>query len=231
LPAGWCEGTIVTPYGSAKIFSMAEYAVGNIDDLAMVLSRVERCPTAFVVRGRPIARIDRNNALRRVVPRKNKDGTVEHATLEAAPRHWIALDFDSIECPSWLDPVHEPDQTVELLVSKMPDEFHGATCRWQFTSGQQIKPGIRMRLFFWSDRPLADWELKDWLGEQLPKANTPKHQWPRRYPVDPSIFAPGQPIHVAQPLFQGMPDPVPIRSGIWRGDRDSITAPLIVRPV
>jgi hypothetical protein len=34
-------------------------------------------------------------------------------------------------------------------------------------------------------------------------------------------------IYVAKPTFVGMPDPVPFRSGVWRGDRDAITPPMI----
>jgi len=147
--------------------------------------------------------------------RKAKDGTVEPATLEPVARHWIPLDLDSIACPGSLDPVHEPDRAVEHVVALLPEEFHGATCWWAFTSGQGVKDGIRIRLFYWADRPLADWELKQWLGDS---------------PVDPSIFSPTQPIYVAKPLFVGMPDPVPIRSGIWRGDRDEITPPIIEKP-
>jgi hypothetical protein len=82
------------------------------------------------------------------------------------------------------------------------------------TSSQQIKPGIRMRLFFWSDVPLADRQLKQWLAQ---------------YPVDQAIFSPAQPIYVARPIFDGVPEPVPLRSGLRRGDRDAITLPTITK--
>jgi hypothetical protein len=137
---------------------------------------------------------------------------IEPATIEPAAHHWIPLDLDSIDCPDWLDPVHEPDRTVEYVVCQLPEVFHGATCWWSFTSGQGLKSGIRIRLFFWAERELADWQLKAWLTG---------------YTVDQTIFAPAQPIYLARPIFIGMPDPVPIRSGIWRGDRDLITPPAI----
>ena len=73
---------------------------------------------------------------------------------------------------------------------------------------------ISLRLFFWSDGSLADWQLKQWLADA---------------PVDHSIFSPAQAIYVARPIFVDMPDPVPFRSGIWRGDRDAITPPVIER--
>jgi hypothetical protein len=72
--------------------------------------------------------------------------------------------------------------------------------------------------------------LKAWLGERVPIAGLPRSAWRPRFPVDLSIFAPAQPIYVAKPLFVGMPDPVPIRSGVWRGDRDAITPPAIEKP-
>src|SRR5262249_55232052 len=127
-----------------------------------------------------------------------------------AARQWIALDCDRMACPDWLEPVFEPDRTVEYVVSRLPAEFHDATCWGQFTASQQIKPGISMRLFFWADRPLSDTELKTWLADS---------------PVDHAIFSPAQPIYVARPISVGMPDPVPYRSGVWHGDRDESRRP------
>ncbi len=214
LPPG-ATRPVIEAYGKAAYFSISEAPVSGIDDLAAVLNSVELRQTSFLVRGKPAEGIDRRNARRRLHARIGKDGTVEPATLGPVARHWIPLDLDSIACPDWLDPIHEPDQAVEHVVDLLPEEFHGTTCWWAFTSGQGVKDGIRIRLFYWADRPLADWELKQWLCDS---------------PVDHSIFAPAQPIYVAKPLFVDMPDPVPIRSGIWRGDRDAITPPVIEKP-
>jgi hypothetical protein len=229
LPPGATK-PVIEAYGRAAHFGIWEAPVSGVDDLAALLSTVELRPTSFLVRGKTAAGVDRRNAKRRLHARKAKDGTVEPATIEGAARHWIPLDFDSIACPDWLDPVHEPDRAVEHVVGLLPEEFHGATCWWAFTSGQSVKGGIRIRLFFWADRALADWELKAWLGERVPIAGRSRSAWPRRFPVDLSIFAPAQPIYVARPVFVGMPDPVPTRSGIWRGDRDAITPPEIEKP-
>ena len=207
-----CGKWSVTPYGNAKVFGITEQTVSNIYDLAAALSNTERNPTSFIVRGAPVAGVDLQHAYRRLHPRKNTDGNVEPATLRPASRHWVPLDVDSIPCRDWLDPIADPDRAVEYVVEHLPAEFEGATCWWQFTASQQIKPGIRMRLFFWSDVVLADWQLKQWLSP---------------YPVDKAIFAAAQPIYVARPIFVGVSDPVPVRSGIWRGDRDTITPPAI----
>jgi hypothetical protein len=221
---------VITAYGNAKNFEISEYPVGNLDELAQLLTAIECCPRAMIVRGRPAGGIDRKQAFRRLHPRTRGDGTVEPATLAPAARHWIPLDFDSAPCPDSHDPVHEPGWAVEHAVSHLPKEFHGASCWWAFTAGQGFKPGLRMRLFFWADRPLTDTELKQWLGERNPVEGQPRAKWPQRYPVDLAIFAAAQPIYVARPIFVGVPDPVPIRSGLWRGDRDAITPPAFEKP-
>jgi hypothetical protein len=182
-------GPVIEPYGNAAVFGIWEAPVSGIDDLAALLSTVERRPTSFLVRGKPAAGVDRRNAKRRLHARKAKDGSVEPATIEGTVRHWIPLDLDSIACPVWLDPVHEPDRAVEHVVGLLPQEFHGATCWWAFTSSQGVKDGIRIRLFFWADRALADWELKAWLGERVPIAGGSCRAWPQRFPIDLSLFA------------------------------------------
>src|SRR5208282_5430625 len=130
-------------YGNAAFFGITEAPVSGIVDLAALLSMVELQPTSFLVRGKPAVGVDRRYARRRSHPRKAKDGAAEPATLEDAPRHWIPIDLDSITCPEWLDPVYEPDRAVEHVVGLLPEEFHGVTCWWAFTSGQGVKEGLR----------------------------------------------------------------------------------------
>jgi hypothetical protein len=202
----------IQSYGRAAWFSLSVHGTSSIDELASLLGQLERQPRSFIVRGRPKPGVDHRMARRRVRDRRNADGTASPATLEPASRHWIGVDCDRIPCPDRIDPVFDPDWVVEHVVSYLPIEFHDATCFWQFTSSHGIKPGISLRLFFWSKRPLADWELRIWFAGS---------------PVDHSVFAPAQPIYVAWPIFNGMADPLPVRSGIWRGDRDVIIPPSI----
>jgi hypothetical protein len=207
-------------YGRARTFIITRYDInGGIRDLTHALSRTEitHATRRFVVRGDtiPDVGIDYSAAPRRLHARRNQDGSIEPATLRAAAHHWIALDIDALSCPDRIDPTEEPDAAVEYAVEHLPPEFHGATCFWQFTASQNIKPGLSLRLWFWSDRKLTDEELKIWLADA---------------PVDPSIFAPAQPIYTAFPIFDGAPDPLPWRCGLWEGDRDEVTPPAIERP-
>src|SRR6266566_4422122 len=142
-------------YGRAATFTIERYLLGDIRDLANGLSgaAITCAPRRFVVRGDmiPDAGIDYTAAPRRLHARAN-----EPATLRAAAHHWIALDIDGLACPEHIDPTEEPDQAVEYSVEQLPAEFHSATCFWQFTASQGIKPGLSLRLWFWSDRKLTD---------------------------------------------------------------------------
>ncbi|MEI7606783.1 MAG: hypothetical protein WCJ64_05315, partial [Rhodospirillaceae bacterium] len=136
-----------------------------------------------------------------------------NATLVPTARRYVALDIDSLPCPDGIDPVRDTDAVVEFVVSKMPAEFKDVTCHWALTGNAGIKSGIRLRLWFWLCRPVEDRELGEWF---------------RGYPVDHSVFKPAQEIYTAAPIFKGMSDPVPRRSGLWRGERDEVTPPAII---
>ena len=58
-----------------------------------------------------------------------------------------------------------------------------------------IKPGIRMRMFFWSQHPVSNVDLKKTLVGYETIA-------------DPAIFNPIQPIYTAKPIFDGVNDPI-----------------------
>lgn len=109
----------MTPYGNAKNFRISERDVDDINGLAVALTDIERNPRSFIVRGAPVEGIDRESAYRRLHARKNKDGSIEPATLRPASRHWVALDVDSLACPDGLDPVDDPDRALDYLVDHL----------------------------------------------------------------------------------------------------------------
>jgi hypothetical protein len=145
-------------------------------------------------------------------------------TLLPAEHHWIALDLDAIPCPEYIDPEREPKAAVDYVIDRyLPDEFHDASCRWQFTSSQGFKGStINLRLYFWADRPLSDSDLKTWLCGCEP--GTKERRWPM---IDGAVFSPAQPIYTAAPLIVGMRDPMPQRSGMLYGETDEVAAPEI----
>jgi hypothetical protein len=72
-----------------------------------------------------------------------------------------------------------------------------------------------MRLWFWLERPVWQWELALWLAGA---------------PIDPSVFRAVQPIYTAAPLITGMPDPIPHRIGLLEDFHDVVRVPEIAKP-
>jgi predicted P-loop ATPase len=200
------SSTGVTSYGEARRFSASVRRVSNIFDVSRVLTELQAQTKAFVVRG-SVAPGANLGDMRRLLHPDAETG--DAATLVSTARHWVPLDVDNLPCPDHLN-LMDADGVVQYVVSHLPAEFQGATCHWAFTSSHGVKPGIRIRLYFWSDRPLSDADLKTWLAG---------------YGVDPSIYCPTQPIYTAAPIFDGVPDPCPTRCGLSHGSRDVISAP------
>jgi hypothetical protein len=210
----------ITGYDTMSTFKGEERQVNSIFELAKLLDSLEPELSSFIVRGRIADGVDRSRMVRRV--RDRRDGV--DPTLLPAEHHWIALDIDAVPCPEYIDPAREPKAAAEYVIDRhLPDEFHGATCRWQFTSSQGFKGStINLRLFYWADRPLSDSDLKSWLTGR--ESGTKERSWPM---IDGSIFAVSQPVYTAAPLIVGMRDPMPQRSGMLFGDSDEVLAPEI----
>jgi hypothetical protein len=207
-------------YDNAQRFCGTEHPVTNIHDFGELIQQTSADPQLAIVRGVIADGVDRNDMLRRALPR----GAIP-ATLLPKARWWLGLDLENIPCPPGTDPVSEPEAIVAHVIALLPPVFGKVTCFWQFTSGHGLKPGIRLRLWFWLSRPASDEELRQWLGERVPQDGAPPQEWPRRWPIDPALFNPIQLHFTAAPIFEGLPDPVPRRCG-WRyGVEDTVVIP------
>ena len=116
-------------------------------------------------------------------------------TLREVPRRWLALDLDSVPLPPGLDP-RDLAACARAVLPLLPAPFRRAAVVAAATASHGIKPGARLRLWFWCDRLLTCAECKRWLAGA---------------PVDAAVFAPAQPIYCASPLVMGRPDHIPRR--------------------
>ncbi|WP_147813608.1 hypothetical protein [Methylobacterium sp. WL103] len=214
------DGTpIETGYHVAAVYSVAEHPVASIFDTARVLDGIAADSRSCVIRGRPKPTCDRTGTRRL------------KAHFDDAAQSWSAHDFDSIDSPDWLDWRSEPAAAAAHLRSLLPVAFHDVTCWWSFTGSQGFKHGLRMRLVFWHDLPLTCAELKLWLGERQPEPSLPRSKWPKLYPVDAQLYSRVQQIFTAAPvLANGVPDPVPVRSGVLAGRTDMVPTPWPIVP-
>jgi hypothetical protein len=177
----------IDDYDRAKTLDLFEIPCSGLDAIGALLTRLLPQPSCAVVFG-GIADPARTRGVRRLAYPDPETG--ELATLRPIPHRWCALDVDGIERPETV-PAHDLAACAAEAIWRLPLAFHGARCIVQASAGHGIKPGCRLRLWFWLSRPTIGEELGFWL----------KH-----YPVDPCTFRPAQPIYTAAPIFVGRRD-------------------------
>ncbi len=197
--AGGIEG-----YDRARLFDLHERPLANLQDLAGLLHMLSARHDCAVVRG-AIA-----DPLRtRGVPRRLHPVGDEAPTLKDVPRHWLALDIDGLPLPESADPSDLP-ACARAVLPLLPPPFGAAACIVQATASHGIKPGARLRLWYWCNRPLSGADCKRWLANA---------------PVDRSVFGAAQVIYTAAPIFSdGRADPLPHRLTLLPG------APMVTAP-
>jgi hypothetical protein len=203
----------IEDYDSAFTFDLLPQPVGDLDAVHDLLARLLPRSDCAVVRGVPIDPARRWGVRRLAFPDKE---TGDQPTLREAPHRWLALDVDSVARPE-----NVPADNLELCaaeaVQRLPATFHAARCIVQASASHGIKPGCRLRLWYWLDRAATDADLKRWL---------------RGAPVDPSVFRTVQPIYTAAPVFAaGVVDHLPLRLAVRDGcPVVAVPSPAVLAP-
>ncbi len=183
----------VDNYDKAFLFDLAEHPLANLAALADLLHRLLSRRDTAVVRG-AILDPARTRRVRRLLLPDQKTGGVP--TLREVPRRWLALDMEGIPLPAGM-PAADLEGCYRIALATLPAAFRSRACIVQASGSHGFKPDLRLRLWFWLDRPLNGAELKRWL---------------RHTPADPSVFGAVQPIYTAAPVMtDGAPDPLPRR--------------------
>lgn len=183
----------VVGYDLARTVDLIPVELRDLDGLAEMLRRLTGRTDAAIVRGQPIAEGGACGVRRLLHPDPETGAT---PTLTEVPRRWVALDVDGVPLPDGTDPC-DLAACASAVLPLLPDEFHGVVCIVQATASHGVKPGARLRLWFWLDRPTSGAECKRWL---------------RKAPVDHSVFGAAQVTYTATPVFAGgAVDPLPHR--------------------
>ncbi len=131
----------------------------------------------------------------------------------------MCIDFDKIQLPPGLN-LQDIGAVCEHLIALLPAEFHGASYHWQLSSSAGIKdPSIvSLHLWFWLDRPVPDALLRGWALHWNSQVGTKL--------IDPALFNDVQAHYTAAPIFEGLRDPFPVRSGLVRKEVDEVALRL-----
>jgi putative DNA primase/helicase len=128
------------------------------------------------------------------------------------------LDIDDWRPPPELDPMWEPVACIDAFIAAwLPEAFHGASYHWQLSAsaGTAAAEGVlKAHVWLWLSTPHTCATLRAWAKDQC-------------LPIDPAVFHPTQLHYTAAPLFvDGALDPVLVRSGLRRRERDDV--PLVI---
>jgi hypothetical protein len=191
-------------------------AIGNIEELSTVLSIIQDQPRMLIIRGAPETEDMIGNWVTRTGS-KDAERFEGNFRTPAVGRCYIEIDIDKYKLPDDLTLNQESIAEIfEHLAHQLPVEFHDASYHWQLSSSAGVfdRASVSAHLWFWLDDPVPDADLKAWAKHVNEGAGSEL--------VDSALFQHVQAHYTAAPIFVGMPDPFPIRSGLIRKHSDSV---------
>lgn len=205
----WRANGEIEAYQAAYLFAVEERSVSGIESLSALLMRLAKSPSRCIIRGEwnPNA------------PKPNTKASTRRLNVcfEDKPRRFLALDVDWFE-PLASDPVLEPAEAArEFVETMLPAEFQGAAFHLQLSNSAGA-PGkehlLKAHLWFWLDEAFTGAQLLAWQKRTQAK-------------FDPAFFRQVQINYTADPVFDGVEDPVPLREVFVPG-RPEVTLNLDV---
>jgi hypothetical protein len=189
------------------LFEHASVPITSLDDLFDSLSRLAPNPRAVVIRG--CVRPGAPRAIRRKF-KERQNGPSVH--VDECARKWVCLDLDK-GGPVVGERAGARDYraaVLEWLNSSLPECFRGVRCVIQLSASAHKSPTLKCHAWFLLDRLASDKELRALAKE---------------WGLDPSLYNAVQPHYIANPIFEGMADPITERIWMVHGDRDLVTLP------
>lgn len=204
------DGTVAS-YDDAASFKVREKPVSDIASLSALLTELQDKPQRCMIHGQFVGKD-------KAQPGKVAGTYVRNnANFIDQPLHSFMLDIDKFK-PSFGDPVDEPEICIlEFLRKVLGDQANGVSFHWQLSSsaGQASNRDVlKAHVWFWLEAPRKCSELYEWAKMIGPQ-------------VDKVVYRRAQIHYTANPIFEeGRDDPVAVRSGLFKGSRD--TLPLLI---
>lgn len=211
----------VKSYDAGFLYTVLEpIGISCIEELSAVLTIVEGWPRALIIRGAPVSADMVGKDIARTGSGEGPDFVGNFKTPDAG-RYYLEVDVDKFDLPAGLKLVRaNVNKICQHIVQQLPPEFHQATYHWQLSSSAGVfdMNKVSLHLWFWLVYPVPDAELKRWAKHVNQVAGIKL--------VDPALFQHVQAHYVAAPLFKGMADPFPVRSGLTVKSSNSVDLQL-----
>jgi hypothetical protein len=166
--------------------------IDSLEVLAATLTRLESMPEHFVIRGEPTR------------PAPVRREYQQEGSFRCVDRRWLCIDIDKCAGDSVTD-----------AIAMLPEYFQGVACWYQYSASHGVKPGVRVHLWYWLDRRVCCFSLRQWAK-------------PLAHIVDATLYEPVHVHYTAAPIFIDAPDPVAQRSGMLPGRPELVLPPDVV---
>ena len=187
----------IETYPNSKYFSVISREVTSFDDLYKIILDLSKNTNSFVIRGELNA-VDPNRVRKTLHDKEN-----EKAFFHEVDRAWICWDCDDKKTPFSVDPSKRSDleRAAKWLVEQMPAPFSYTNAVVQFSStafinketGEVDPHKIKAHLWYLLDEAVCNQSLKEYA---------------KAHGLDPATTVAVQPNYTANPIFEGMEDPL-----------------------
>jgi hypothetical protein len=188
----------VKGFDDARTFAWRQVTVSGLDDIQLLLEQLRGDPKSCVIRGEPREGV----GARAIVNRRQHlgpDGSEPHWKHHPTGRRWLAFDLDKVAQDAFSEGVPTEEQVraivYQVRAEVLPQAFTRAACVYKLSSSAGLYGWgkVSMHLWFWLDRPVHDLSLREFF-----KAGG----------FDISFSKCVQPHYTADPVFEGMTDPL-----------------------
>lgn len=204
-------------FNAGLLFVPFEQPIKNIFELSEALTELEKIPNAFLIRGRLCDPALASQALRRLGSDEG-DNFKGHFKTPEQGRHWVLIDVDKLKLPKKLALTKQNlAKVLDWITEQLPPELQGVSFHWQLSSSAGVygTDSVSVHFWFWLAHPVPNADVKAW-GDAFNASS-------KRLKIDLTLFRHVQPHYTAAPIFEGLPDPFPQRSGLTRKERDAAT--------
>ena len=126
-------------FGPGSEFLVSQHPVHDLQSPASVIGGLEDEPAKAVIRGLPL--LPENGPVAR-----------QSQNFSSKSHHWCTIDIDSL---AWDGDLQDHKAMLEYASCQLPPEFQQADFWYHFSSSMGIKPGIRVHLWCWLERPCS----------------------------------------------------------------------------
>lgn len=214
------DGIETAPYNAGFLFRSCSIPAKGIMELSQILEGLAVMPDAFIIRGKIQPGVDPKE-----LHQRTKISPGNYLTPQGG-LSYVMIDVDKFPLSRGQRLSKKTIKSaIADVIETLPQELHNVSFHWQLSSSAGIKDDavISVHLWFWLSKAHTDEELKRWAAE----ANAAgAHKI-----IDTALFNDVQAHYTAAPIFVGMKDPFPKRSGLEIKEQDCASLVIPSAPV